>query len=84
YIGEAHELKKEAHDFAKKQLKTVHRQVALFRFVHFEKLYVNSIYDRKFRNMTVRSVKENDFKYEDIAPFLYLYIHLLGRHDRQI
>ncbi|MCG1010691.1 UvrD-helicase domain-containing protein [Salinicoccus sp. ID82-1] len=84
YIGEENELKKEAHEYAKKQLRVVHRQISLFRFVHFEKLYLNSIGDRKFRNQTVRSIKENDFKYEDIAPLLYLYIHVLGRTDRQI
>ncbi|GAB3058654.1 HelD family protein [Salinicoccus sesuvii] len=84
YIGETEELKKEAHEYAKKQLKVVHRQISLFRFVHFEKLYLNSIRDRQFRNETVRSIKENDFKYEDIAPLLYLYIHVLGKTDRKI
>lgn len=84
YIGEQHQLKERAHSFAKDQLKQAHRQIMLFRFVHIEKLYINSITDRQFRNATIRSIKENDFKYEDIAPMLYIYIHLLGVYDRSV
>ena len=84
YIGERHELKNEAHQHAKAQLKTVHRQISLYRFVHFEKLYVNSIGEKAFRNPTIQSIKENHFKYEDIAPLLYMFIRLLGRADRKI
>ncbi|WP_411842533.1 HelD family protein [Salinicoccus sp. HZC-1] len=84
YIGEKHQLKETAHSYAKDQLKQTHRQIMLFRFVHIEKLYVNSINDKKFSNATVRSIKENDFKYEDIAPMLYIYIHLLGAYDRSV
>lgn len=84
YIGEKHQLKEEAHSYAKNQLKQAHRQIMLFRFIHIEKLYINSIGDKGFRNRTIRSIKENDFKYEDIAPLLYIYIHLLGAHDRSV
>ncbi|GAA3721091.1 RNA polymerase recycling motor HelD [Salinicoccus jeotgali] len=84
YIGERHELKNEAHQYAKAQLKIVHRQISLYRFVHFEKLYVNSIEEKAFRNPTIRSIKENHFKYEDIAPLLYMFIRLLGRADKKI
>lgn len=84
YIGEKHQLKETAHAHAKEQLRQAHRQIMLFRFVHIEKLYVNSIKDRGFRNKTIRSIKENDFKYEDIAPMLYIYIHLLGAYDRSV
>lgn len=84
YIGEKHQLKEQAHAHAKDQLKQAHRQIMLFRFIHIEKLYINSIADRRFRNKTIRSIKENDFKYEDIAPMLYIYIHLLGAYDRTI
>ena len=84
YIGEKHQLREEAHSYAKNQLKQAHRQIMLFRFIHIEKLYINSIGDKGFRNRTVRSIKENDFKYEDIAPMLYIYIHLLGAYDRSV
>lgn len=84
YIGEKHQLKERAHAHATDQLKQAHRQIMLFRFIHIEKLYINSIEDRKFRNATIRSIKENDFKYEDIAPMLYIYIHLLGAYDRSV
>lgn len=84
YIGEEHQLKERAHEYAKENLRQVHRQIMLFRFVHIEKLYVSSIKDEQVRKTTIHSIKENDFKYEDAAPMMYIFIKLLGIYDRSI
>lgn len=77
YIGEKEELQKMANDYATKELARIHQQIRRFRFVQLEKLYVRSITDKTVRSETIENVKRNNFMYEDIAPLMYLYIHIL-------
>ena len=84
YIGEREELKKMANDEATKELAGLHAQIRRFRFVQLEKVYVRSIADKAVRRETIEHIKRNDFKYEDLAPMLYLYIHVIGAGNKKI
>lgn len=84
YIGEKEELQKMANDYATKTLARVHQQIRRFRFVQLEKLYVRSITDKAIRSETIENVKRNHFMYEDVAPMMYLYIHLLDVSDKKM
>lgn len=84
YVGEMHELKRQAHEYAKAQTQSAHRQITRHRFVHIEKIYASSFTNPKIKNRTITSIKNNDFKYEDIAPMIYIYIHLLNISDNTI
>lgn len=84
YIGEAHELKQRAREDAHMKMQSAHRQITRNRFVHIEKIYTESIDDEAVKNRTIHSIEDNDFKYEDIAPMLYIYIHLLNVGDHKM
>jgi DNA helicase-2/ATP-dependent DNA helicase PcrA len=84
YVGEIHELKQEAHEYAKKKMQSAHRQIMRGRFVHIEKIYAESFTDKVMKNRTIKSIIDNQFKYEDIAPLLYIYIHLFKVSDPSI
>lgn len=84
YVGEAHELKQQAHEYAKQKTQSTHRQITRHRFIHIEKIYAESLNHSSVKNKTIKSIKDNQFKYEDIAPLIYIYIHLLNISNMNI
>lgn len=84
YVGELQELKMRAHDKAKKLLSKVHRQIVSMRFILVENIYLQSLKDKDVRTATLENFKHNIYRYEDIAPMMFLLIHLIGHRDKTV
>lgn len=84
YIGEDHELKARAQNAAVKMYKTIHRMIQQYRFIHVENIYINSLTHRGTRLETIESIKQNSYKYEDLAPMLLILMHVTDVRDTAI
>src|SRR5699024_10973226 len=84
YIGEKEELQKMANDYATKAHARLHQHIRRIRFVQLKKIYVRVITDKAVSSETIENVKRNNFLYEDIAPMVYLYIHILDVSDKKM
>lgn len=84
YIGEDHELKQEAHKKAVKMYKKVHRMILHYRFVHIENIYINSLTHKNTRLETIDSIKQNNYKYEDLGPMLLIIMYITDVRDTHI
>lgn len=86
YIGTDEELEQRARQEKKKQYRVLKRYITEMQFINIEKIYLDALktFSHETRKRTVERMKEQQVNYEDIAPLLYLTVHLKGIKEPNI